>query len=350
MGMHNFGEKRWGAGLLDDIRSQSDQNTRIVGDFTKMVRSAPATQKMFEYMSDEEDRNWQIHFEKLAVGAGFPELNDLDPIVPKIRQACFKLAQAAPTFRRQTLQTRFFETGDNYYLGESTGLKAAYNVFFSANSDMLSLLSIFHQGMEFMREYDKWKNELATELVVPLSLKAYGDATKKNSIDRFKGTLMHHIDRLWYDGVLEVIRTGDVYNPGARRRVPRLYLINSYTDEEVGKFPAGESFRLSDNPKEKYEIVIKEPSQVVVRNVEGYISKMPKSTMVRREGNLTRGPDGNAESKVALATCKCARLSRSLSSLTFYQLTEFSASVTTLSAGALSPCWPLCEFPIMPSQ
>jgi len=151
-----------------------------------------------------------------------------------------------------------------------------------------------------MREYDKWKKDLATDLVLPLTLKA-NDA-KKESIDKFKETLMHHIDRLWYDGVLEVIRSGDVYNPSGRRRVPRLYLIDSYFDEEVGKFPVGESFRLSNDPSEKYEIVIKEHSQVIVRNVEGYISKMPKSTMVRRNGNLTRGPDGNTESVVALST------------------------------------------------
>lgn len=118
MGMHNFGEKRWGVGLLDDIRSQTDQNTRIVGDFTKMVRAAPATQKMYEYMADEKEINWQLHFEHLTIEAGFPELNDLNPVVPKIRQACFELYQAAPSFRRKTLQTRFFETGDNYYLGK----------------------------------------------------------------------------------------------------------------------------------------------------------------------------------------------------------------------------------------
>jgi len=38
MEMHNFGEKRWGQGLLDDFRSIDDKNTRINGDFTKMVR------------------------------------------------------------------------------------------------------------------------------------------------------------------------------------------------------------------------------------------------------------------------------------------------------------------------
>jgi hypothetical protein len=118
MGMHNFGEKRWGAGLLDDIRSQSDTNTRIIGDFTKMVRSAPPTEKMLEYMTNEKDKNWQAHFAQVAVDSGFSELNEFDPIVPKIQKACSELAKAAPSFRRQTVQTRFFETGDNYYLGK----------------------------------------------------------------------------------------------------------------------------------------------------------------------------------------------------------------------------------------
>jgi hypothetical protein len=155
--------------------------------------------------------------------------------------------------------------------------------------------------MELNREFDKWKNDICEALVLPLRLKAKG-STKETAIGQLKGAFMHHIDRLWYDAVLEVIRTGDVYNPGARRRVPRLYLINSYIDEELGEFPVGESFRLSASPEEKYEIVIKERSEVVVRSVEGYISRMPSSTIVRRESNLTRGPDGNAESKVALAT------------------------------------------------
>ncbi len=71
---------------------------------------------------------------------------------------------------------------------------------------------------------------------------------------------------------------------------------------KVGSFPVGESFRLSKDPKEMYEIMAKGPINVIVRNVEGYISTMPRSTLVRREGNLTRSPDGNNESRVALAT------------------------------------------------
>lgn len=119
MGMHNFGEKRWGTGFLDDIRSHTDRNTRIIGDFTKMVRSVPVTEKMLEFMTDKKNTNWQTHFTKLVVDSGFPELNDFHPIVPKIQRACGELARAAPDFRRQTIQTRFFETGDNFYLGKS---------------------------------------------------------------------------------------------------------------------------------------------------------------------------------------------------------------------------------------
>ena len=131
--MHNFGEKRWGQGIVDDLRSHNDQNTRIVGDFTKMVRQAPIAKRMFEYMSTE---NWKVHFEKVVEESEFPGLNKLDPIIGKLEVAIKEHAEAAPGFRRQTLQTRFFETGDNYYL-----------------------------GMEFTREYDRWKMKTVEELV-----------------------------------------------------------------------------------------------------------------------------------------------------------------------------------------
>ncbi len=59
MGMHNFGEKRWGSGLLDDFRSTNDQNTRIIGDFTKMVRQPRIAEYMYELIKTE---NWQKQF------------------------------------------------------------------------------------------------------------------------------------------------------------------------------------------------------------------------------------------------------------------------------------------------
>lgn len=119
MGMHNFGERRWRSGIEDDIRSQTDQNTRIIGDFTKMCRSTPVAEKMLEFMTDEKNRNWQLHFTALVADSGFTNtMTGNDDVVIKIRHACAELATIAPTFRRQTLQTRFFETGDNFYLGK----------------------------------------------------------------------------------------------------------------------------------------------------------------------------------------------------------------------------------------
>jgi hypothetical protein len=236
-----------------------------------MVRLVPVAQKMLEYMTDEKYQNWQLHFKSLMENSYFMARHN--EIVPKIQQACFALVNAAPTFKRGTLQTRFFETGDNYYL-----------------------------GMELSREYVAWRDNLATELVSPLNVTKATGLLKDEQLEELRCTVMHHIDRLWYDGVLEVIRTGDVYNPGARHRVPRLYLINSYTDAKLGSLQVGESFRISASPEEKYEVLIKRPIYVIVRNVEGYISKLRRSTLVRREGDLTRGPDGNIESRVALAT------------------------------------------------
>lgn len=119
MGMHNFGERRWRTGIIDDIRSQTDQNTRIIGDFTKMVRLVPVAEKMHQYMVDKKDQNWQTHFEVLVENSDFPELNEIDPVVPKIQLACAEFANDAKGFKRNTLQTRLFETGDNYYLGKS---------------------------------------------------------------------------------------------------------------------------------------------------------------------------------------------------------------------------------------
>jgi hypothetical protein len=111
-------------------------------------------------------------------------------------------------------------------------------------------------------------------------------------------TLSHGIDRLWYHACLETIRQADVYNPGARHRVPMLYLIDSYKPVEIGSLPVGESIRLLDAPQEKYEIVAKQPSAVIVRSVEGYISELGTVQRVVRQNNLTRSPDGNQESKV----------------------------------------------------
>lgn len=269
MGMHNFGEKRWGSGLLDDFRSTNDQNTRIIGDFTKMVRQRKIAERMEDLVNTE---NWQEHFKTVVADSKLSGLDDLDPLLPKLLEGVKWHAENAKKFKRQTLQTRFFETGDNYYL-----------------------------GMELTREYDKWKNELAEQLTESLGLNTK-DHVKEKEVKKFQGVLMHHIDRLWYEACLEIIRAGDVYNPGARHRVPHIWLTKSYFDQKLGTLPIGESFRLAGRPEGRYEVMIKQRKQIIVRNVEGKISKMKKDTLVRREGDLTRSPDGNQESRVSLAT------------------------------------------------
>ena len=154
--------------------------------------------------------------------------------------------------------------------------------------------------MEFTREYDAWKEDLGDQLVGYLRAKDK-NGKQKRDIDRFRGLLLQYIDRLWYEGVLETIRKGDVYNPGARKRVPRLYLIDSHIPQKLSELPELEAFRLVDRPAELYEIIIIKGSTYVCRNVEGHIKIFTGREMVKRESNLTRGADGNSESKVSLA-------------------------------------------------
>ena len=265
-GMHKFGEKRWGAGILDDIRSHNDNNTRIIGDFTKMVRTAPIVELMHELVS--KDKHWMLHFEKLVADSTLPELNDLGPFTLKIATACSWLAANSKRFKRATLQTRFFETGDNFYL-----------------------------GMEIPREFDRWKTDLAAQIVAELHARDLVDG-RESECAELQQSLLGGIDRLWYSACLEVIRTGDVYAPGARHRVPKMFVIDSGIPEQLGNLGVGESFRLLDDPEERYEILDKRFTNVTVRNIEGYIQTLPKSSQVYRQSNLTKGPDGNQESKV----------------------------------------------------
>jgi hypothetical protein len=115
MGMHNFGEKRWSNGIVDDVRSLNDFNTRLVGDFIKNVRTPSIIDRMLLIMTTDDD--WSEFFDQIIKDSAFAQLSYTDPVVPKIVNACEWLAENAKKFRRQSLQTRFFETGDNFYLG-----------------------------------------------------------------------------------------------------------------------------------------------------------------------------------------------------------------------------------------
>jgi hypothetical protein len=107
--MHNFGNKRWGVGLVDDFRSRNDDNARIVGDFTKTVSLMAIVNKMHKKI--HSDPVWCRHFEQLPerYGANFPSLHrDMKEEVEALRNI---------DFVRERLQIRFFELGDNYYVG-----------------------------------------------------------------------------------------------------------------------------------------------------------------------------------------------------------------------------------------
>jgi len=155
--------------------------------------------------------------------------------------------------------------------------------------------------MEFPREYDRWKTYLLPAIMAPV---LHHPTLKKDEskLKRLKFDIGHKVDRLWYFSTLEVIRRADVYNPGGKSVVPILYLVDSLVDQELSSLPEMEAFRLVDDPRNRFELLMKRPAgKYVVRDVEGYISLMSPSTKVRLGGNLTRGPDGNDESKVAIA-------------------------------------------------
>lgn len=103
-GMHRFGQPRWGTGILDDIRSASDQNTRVVGDFTKTVKIEPILKVMCEKIATDA---WRVYI------GNIPESNGCKPLPDLYKD----LAKAVPNLRskfpfvRDRLQTRYFELG-----------------------------------------------------------------------------------------------------------------------------------------------------------------------------------------------------------------------------------------------
>lgn len=270
MGMHNLGTRRWTTGIVDDIRSHTDQNTRVIGDFTKSVNSSLIAKKMVHFVKHEPD--WRLNLEKVVADLGYKEeLHDIWTLLC----AHTDILYGRTPFVRTHLQTRFFETGDNFYL-----------------------------GMEFTREYDIWKRDTVTSLIAPIESNNTVAPKMKDAkrIGMLRFSLEHHIDRLWYEACLETIRLGDVYNPGGKSRVPRLHLLDSLIDVKLHSLDVGESFRLSDDSSGRFEVLVKGLGNIVVRDVEGFVSKLSPDTMVRRGSNLTRSPDGNEESKVSIAT------------------------------------------------
>ena len=112
--MHNFGEKRWGRGLVDDIRSHTDQNTRVVGDFTKNVSTSKIAEKMLDYLTgDKDSSDWKSHFNEICEKSVHEASPSTNSITTKLVEMLREHKAIASGARRPYLQTRFFETGDN---------------------------------------------------------------------------------------------------------------------------------------------------------------------------------------------------------------------------------------------
>lgn len=70
--------------------------------------------------------------------------------------------------------------------------------------------------------------------------------------------------------------------------VPHLHMIDSLISVPLGSLAMMESFRLVSDPTNRFDILGKDGGKLVCRDVEGYITKMDPSTLVRLGGNLTR--------------------------------------------------------------
>lgn len=260
---------------------------------------------------------WKYHFERL------PDLvsDHVAGLDTLISSEVEKLA--ATTFRRKRLQTRFFELGNNFYL-----------------------------GMELPREFDEWKRR-ATMTVAPHKPPMAPDNVRSVR-QKLIQLLPRHLDRLWYEATFEIMAEGDVYNPGGRASIPALYTIDQPFESNLGGLKKHDSFRLftkkyrvqshdagfslikSETSSEafsipsktyvldfvtntKRELVDLRPGEIfqsidtfevlkknggssVVRSSRGFVTKMSNTVSVVRCSDLARAPDGYSESKVALAS------------------------------------------------
>jgi len=160
---------------------------------------------------------------------------------------------------------------------------------------------------------------------------------------------------------MDVIASGDVYNPGGRSKVPRLFTIDTPFEQKLGDLEEQEAFRLSKRehrviasdgetktkvqcvgeigastfpsamrviesrtgkekalqqlrtdekfkPLDMFEILSKKRGRSIVRTSRGYVTELPHETIVHRQSNLARSPDGYSESKVALASFPVAHV------------------------------------------
>ena len=307
-GLHKAGNKRFGSGLWDDFRSfNGDDNTRLIGDFTKSLQLSSIAKRFNRKQKEEEEWKRQLG------------------------------TKECPTeFERERLQIRIFELGETYYIGM---FQKKTNAIMRLHLNQI--LQIFlSSGMELPREYDTWK-------------------TTKFRGDR---RVQQLLDRLWIEAATDVLALGDVFNPGGKTLIPRIHTIDSKTPQKLKKLQAYDAFTLApgtyivkrhdpdkgiciglengrtsfwvpsdthgiapsatyDNPGpqvslkeskafqlfDSFEVLSVGHKTCIIRNKLGKVVEMDNTVDVIRLSNLSKGPDGRT-SKVAVASFPVAHV------------------------------------------
>lgn len=123
-------------------------------------------------------------------------------------------------------------------------------ISFSSSYQLCSELGDnYYLGMEFPREFDQWKEQFVKSNIPDAPSVAPKDAKKRRA--KLQGTVKHYFDRLWFEACMYVIHTGDVYNPGARKRIPEFWTIDSPFEQSLGEMDQLEAFGLVDR---KYHV------------------------------------------------------------------------------------------------
>lgn len=189
-------------------------------------------------------------------------------------------------------------------------------------------------GMELPREFDQWKRRV--------------------------GIKSNFLDRLWYESTFELISNSDSIRKRERTMIPRFIMEDSLFVVGLGKIGLFESFRFGENTfrvvaqsdkgsvvesshgqknsrliispqilvMEKnetescslgqlrendvflivdyFEVIQKDTQSALVRSSTGHICRLPLKTRVHVSSDLSRGPNGYSESKVALASFELA--------------------------------------------
>eukprot|EP00466_Bigelowiella_natans_P017741 jgi/Bigna1/79332/fgenesh1_pg.61_\ len=289
--MHRMGVQRWKNHLLNDIRSIVEDNTRLVGDFTKIISISKIAKFMIMYA---QTTNWRA----AACQEFGSTCIDFSTLYEELVDELTRYESESTNYLRESLQARVFETGDNTYL-----------------------------GMEVNREFKIWQNIICHQLSSK-HLSASNHTEKE--LAKFKKALDRFSSKLFFQAAFDVLGSGDVFNPGAKYKIPPYNLINSHKPTTLGRLVKGDAFEFKgslssatagNEQKEgsvallrsgRYELISCgkrcwynpcSRSAHIVRDSEGRLYRITDSQMeVYLASDFTRSPDGKTESRVAFST------------------------------------------------